>query len=89
MNSRRRRRRWWPAASRCRAGGSHRRTRRAEKYNIDAYTIVQAMNEKASAGDYSGALREFEQLSSPRKLHIASVHWPKAVEEGPRHPHEL
>lgn len=54
---------------------------RAEKYNIDAYTIVQAMNEKASAGDYSGALREFEQLYSPKKLHIASVHWPKAVEE--------
>jgi hypothetical protein len=54
---------------------------RAEKYNIDAYTIVQAMNEKAAAGDYSGALREFEQLSSPKKLHIASVHWPKAVEE--------
>ena len=54
---------------------------KAEKYNIDAYTIVQAMNEKAAAGDYSGALREFEQLSSPKKLHIASVHWPKAVEE--------
>jgi hypothetical protein len=54
---------------------------RAEKYNIDAYTIMQAMNEKASAGDYSGALREFEQLSSPKKLHIASIHWPKAVEE--------
>lgn len=54
---------------------------KAEKYNIDAYTIVQAMNEKAAAGDYSGALREFEQLSSPKRLHIASVHWPKAVEE--------
>jgi hypothetical protein len=54
---------------------------RAEKYNIDAYTIRQAMNEKATAGDYSGALRDFEQLSSPRKLHIASVHYPKAVEE--------
>ncbi|MBL9185073.1 MAG: hypothetical protein JNN17_23200 [Verrucomicrobiaceae bacterium] len=54
---------------------------KAEKYNIDAYTIVQAMNEKATAGDYSGALREFEQLSSPKRLHIASVHWPKAVEE--------
>lgn len=54
---------------------------RAEKYNIDAYTIAQAMNEKAAAGDYSGALREFEQLASNRKLHIASVHYPKAVEE--------
>jgi hypothetical protein len=54
---------------------------RAEKYNIDAYTISQAMNEKAAAGDYSGAMREFEQLASPRKLHIASVHYPKAVEE--------
>lgn len=54
---------------------------RAEKYNIDAYTIVQAMNEKSAAGDYSGALREFEQLASNKKLHIASVHYPKAVEE--------
>lgn len=54
---------------------------RAEKYNIDAYTIVQAMNEKAAAGDHSGALREFEQLASNRKMHIASVHYPKAVEE--------
>jgi hypothetical protein len=54
---------------------------RAEKYNIDAYTISQAMNEKAAAGDYSAALREFEQLASNRKMHIASVHYPKAVEE--------
>ena len=54
---------------------------RAEKYNIDAYTIRQAMNEKAAANDYSGALREFEQLSNPKKLHIASVNFPKAVEE--------
>lgn len=54
---------------------------RAEKYNIDAYTLRQSMNEKATAGDYSGALREFEQLASPKMLHRASVHYPKAVEE--------
>lgn len=54
---------------------------RAEKYNVDAFLIRQAMNEKAAAGDYSGALREFDLLIDKKKLHIASIYYPKAVEE--------
>jgi hypothetical protein len=54
---------------------------RAEKYNVDAYTLRVAMNEKAAAGDYSAALREFDAMSDKRKFHFTSVHYPKAVEE--------
>jgi hypothetical protein len=54
---------------------------RAEKYNVDAFLIRQAMNEKAAAGDFSGALREFDLLVDKKKLHIASIYYPKAVEE--------
>ncbi|MBK8036186.1 MAG: hypothetical protein IPK22_03495 [Verrucomicrobiaceae bacterium] len=54
---------------------------RAEKANVDAYLIRQAMNEKAAAGDMSGALREFDQLTDKKKFHQASIYYPKAVEE--------
>ena len=54
---------------------------RAEKANVDAYLIRQAMNEKAAAGDMSGALREFDQLTDKKKFHLASIYYPKAVEE--------
>ncbi len=58
---------------------------KAEKYNIDAYQIRQAMNEKAAAGDYSDALREFDKLSANGAFHFASVYYPKAVEEALAH----
>lgn len=54
---------------------------RAEKYNIDAYQIRQVMNEKAAAGDMSAALREFDKFTDKKAFHIASVYYPKAVEE--------
>lgn len=54
---------------------------RAEKANVDAYLIRQAMNEKAAAGDLSGALREFDLLTDKKKFHLASIYYPKAVEE--------
>jgi hypothetical protein len=58
---------------------------RAEKYNIDAYTIRQAMNEKAQAGDLSEALREFEKMLDKKAFHFASVYFPPALEEAKAH----
>ena len=54
---------------------------RAEKYNVDAYLVRQAMNDKAAAGDLSGALRDFDLLADKKKFHLASIYYPKALEE--------
>lgn len=54
---------------------------KAESYNIKAYAARAAMLEKAEAKDYSGALKEFDKLSNPQTGFIASIHYPKAVEE--------
>ncbi|MBL9132616.1 MAG: hypothetical protein JNG86_15530 [Verrucomicrobiaceae bacterium] len=58
---------------------------RAEKFNIDAFAIRQAMNEKAAAGDYSGAMKEFERLADRRASHFASTYYPQAVQEAIAH----
>lgn len=52
---------------------------KAAQYNIKAYGLRAAMLEKEAAKDYTGALKEFDQLASP--VGMASVHYPKAVEE--------
>ncbi|MCB1279619.1 PTPDL family protein [Prosthecobacter sp.] len=54
---------------------------KAESLNIKAYGLRAAMMEKAEAKDYSGALKEFDKLSDPRSGYIASIYYPKAVEE--------
>ena len=54
---------------------------KGESLNIKAYALRAAILEKAEAKDYSGALKEFDKLSDPRSGNIASVYYPKAVEE--------
>lgn len=54
---------------------------KANKLNLDAYALRVAMMEKAEAKDYSGALKEFDKLTDPRGSNLASVYYPKAVEE--------
>lgn len=54
---------------------------RAEKYNIDAFRIRQAMNDAAKAGDFSAAMKQFESFTAPGATHFLSIHYPKAVEE--------
>ncbi|MBE2284207.1 MAG: hypothetical protein IAE77_12190 [Prosthecobacter sp.] len=54
---------------------------KAESYNIKAYAARAAMLEKAEAKDYSGALKEFDKLANPQTGYVASIHYPKAVEE--------
>jgi alkylhydroperoxidase/carboxymuconolactone decarboxylase family protein YurZ len=58
---------------------------RAEKYNIEAYRIRQSMNEKASAGDLTEAMREFDKLLDKKAFHFASIYFPKAIEEAKAH----
>lgn len=52
---------------------------KAAQYNIKAYGLRAAMLEKEAAKDYTGALKEFDQLSGP--VGMASIYYPKAVEE--------
>lgn len=52
---------------------------KAAQYNIKAYGLRAAMLEKEMAKDYPGALKEFDQLSSP--VGMASIYYPKAIEE--------
>jgi hypothetical protein len=54
---------------------------KAESLNIKAYGLRAAMMEKAEAKDYSGALKEFDKLTNPQSGNVASVYYPKAVEE--------
>lgn len=58
---------------------------RAEKYNIEAYRIRQSMNEKAAAGDLSGAMREFDAMLDKKQFHFASIYFPMAIEEAKAH----
>ncbi|WP_395742224.1 PTPDL family protein [Prosthecobacter sp.] len=52
---------------------------KAEELNIKAHVIFTALQEKAEAKDYSGALREFDKLEDPRSGNPAAVDYPKAV----------
>lgn len=54
---------------------------KAEALNIRAFGLRTTMEEKIAAKDYSDALREFDKLTDPRSANIASVYYPKAVEE--------
>lgn len=54
---------------------------KAESLNIKAYATLTTMKEKADAKDYTGALREFSKLTDPKSGNIASVYYPKAVEQ--------
>ncbi|MDB6006061.1 MAG: hypothetical protein JWR15_3048 [Prosthecobacter sp.] len=54
---------------------------KAEALNIKAFSLRSAMEEKIAAKDWSGALREFDKLTDPRSANIASIFYPKAVEE--------
>ncbi len=54
---------------------------KADSYNIKAYGLRAAMMAKAEAKDYNGALKEFEKLANPQTGYVASVYYPKAVEE--------
>ncbi|MDZ4402418.1 MAG: PTPDL family protein [Prosthecobacter sp.] len=54
---------------------------KADSYNIKAYALRAAIMEKAEAKDFNGALKEFEKLANPTSGYIASVYYPKAVEE--------
>ena len=54
---------------------------KAENYNIKAYALRAAILEKAEAKDFNGALKEFAKLADPRSGFLASVYYPKAVEE--------
>ena len=52
---------------------------KANSYNITAYGMRAAMQEKVEAKDYPGALREFEKLYSMQGF--ASVYFPPTVED--------
>jgi hypothetical protein len=54
---------------------------KADSLNIKAYGLRAAMMEKVEAKDFNGALKEFDKLSDPRNSYIASIYYPKAVEE--------
>lgn len=54
---------------------------KAESYNIKAFGLRAAMNEKAAENNYVGALKEFDKLSNPSGGYVASIYYPKAVEE--------
>lgn len=54
---------------------------KADKLNIDAYSLRAAMMEKVEAKDYSAALKQFDKLTDPRGSNLASIYYPKAVEE--------
>lgn len=54
---------------------------KADNLNIKAYGLRAAVMEKAEAKDYSGALKEFDKLTVPSSGYIASIYYPKAVEE--------
>ena len=54
---------------------------KADNLNIKAYGLRAAMMEKVEAKDYNGALKEFDKLSDPRNSYVASIYYPKAVEE--------
>lgn len=52
-----------------------------DDYNIQAYKVRLAMQDKASKLDYIGALRDFDRLSAPDVGYPASLHYVKAVPE--------
>lgn len=52
-----------------------------DAYNTNAYKFRRAMNEKAAAGDYVGALREFDMLRDPARGFPASMHYAQAIPE--------
>lgn len=54
---------------------------KAQSYNIKAYEAYSSMHEKAAAKNYTGALQDFDKLSATQGGYIASVYYPKAVEE--------
>ncbi len=54
---------------------------KADSLNIKAYGLRAAMLEKMMAKDYIEALKEFDKLSNPRGGYIASIYYPKAVED--------
>lgn len=54
---------------------------KVETYNIKAYGLRSSMNEKAKTNDFNAALKEFDKLSHPQTGYIASIYYPKAVEE--------
>lgn len=56
-------------------------TAKADQYNIEAYRIRRSMQEKANAGDYVGALREFDRLGNPDGGYPGSMQYVKAVPE--------
>lgn len=54
---------------------------KAESLNIKAYGLRAAMLEKMMAKEYVEALKEFDKLADPRAGYIASIYYPKAVED--------
>lgn len=52
-----------------------------DEYNLQAYRVRLAMQEKATKLDYIGALRDFDRLSAPDVGYPASLHYVKAIPE--------
>lgn len=54
---------------------------KADSLNIKAYGLRAAMQEKVQEKDFNAALKEFDKLSDPRGGYVASIYYPKAVED--------
>jgi|JI6StandDraft_1071083.scaffolds.fasta_scaffold00815_11 hypothetical protein len=54
---------------------------KAEQFNIEAFTLLANMREKAAKMDYSGALREFDKLILPSPAYKGSTYFVQAVPE--------
>jgi|GEM_PF-1050888 len=52
---------------------------KGEKFNIEAFGILTEMRDKAAEKDWLGALRKFDEFSTPRPGYIASTYYPAAV----------
>jgi hypothetical protein len=54
---------------------------KAEQFNIEAFTLISNMREKAAKMDYPAALREFDRLMLPPPAYKGSTYFVQAIPE--------
>lgn len=54
---------------------------KAEQFNVEAYSIIASMRDKAAKLDYTGALREFDRLIFPPPAYKGSTYYVQAIPE--------
>lgn len=54
---------------------------KAQSYNVKAYDLYNSMHEKAVAKEYTAAMKIFDKFTPQQGGYLASVYYPKAVEE--------